>query len=234
MSSEEKHNTGCYASPPCFMHELDDSSLGLPDQVDEQQRIDVARWRKAERERLITARLALSPQAKKEFSERIAAILEEAVGNVAGLTIGAYWPVDDEPDLRDFMVRIAARGARCALPVGDEHEGTLRFHSWAPGQSIENGPWNIPIPVGGDEVMPDIVICPVVGFDSQCYRLGYGRGSFDRTLAAARRKPRVFGVGYAQAAIATIYPQPHDIPMDAIVTEAGVFFAPSTDQDGVQ
>ena len=107
MSSEEKHNTGCYASPPCFMHELDDSSLGLPDQVDEQQRIDVARWRKAERERLITARVALSPQAKKEFSERIAAILEEAVGNVAGLTIGAYWPVDDEPDLRDFMVRIS-------------------------------------------------------------------------------------------------------------------------------
>jgi 5,10-methenyltetrahydrofolate synthetase len=215
------------------MHELDRSYLGLPDEVDEQQRTDVARWRKAERERLIAARLALSPEAKTELSERIAANLEDAFGDVAGLTIGAYWPINDEPDLRDFMTRIAARGARCALPVADEQAGILRFRAWAPGQPVESGPWNIPIPAGGDEVMPDIVICPVVGFDSRCYRLGYGRGSFDRTLAATQRKPRVFGVGYAQAAIATIYPRPDDIPMDAIVTEAGVLLAP-IDGDGAQ
>jgi 5,10-methenyltetrahydrofolate synthetase len=234
MSSKDERQTGCYASPPCFMHELDRSYLGLSDGVDEQQRTDVARWRKAERARLIAARLALSPQAKKEFSERIAAILEHTIGDVAGLIIGVYWPINDEPDLRNFMARIAARGARCALPIGDEQKGTLRFRNWTPGQPLENGPWHIPIPVGGDEVVPNVVIFPVVGFDPKGYRLGYGRGSVDRTLAATQPKPRVFGVGYTQAAIETIYPQPHDVPMDAIVTEACISLPPPNDEDGVR
>jgi 5,10-methenyltetrahydrofolate synthetase len=68
-------------------------------------------------------------------------------------------------------------------------------------------------------VIPDIVIAPVVGFDPLCYRLGYGGGFFDRTLESFRRKVRIIGVGYAQSAIPTIYPQSHDIPMDAIITE---------------
>ncbi|MFH3639582.1 5-formyltetrahydrofolate cyclo-ligase, partial [Acinetobacter baumannii] len=61
-----------------------------------------------------------------------------------------------------------------------------------------------------------------VGFDPACYRLGYGGGFFDRTLAAMPRRPRIFGVGYAIAAISTIYPQPHDVPMDRVVTEDGI------------
>ena len=69
---------------------------------------------------------------------------------------------------------------------------------------------------------PDVVIAPVVGFDAPCYRLGYGVGFFDRTLAAMAARPRVFGVGYAHAAIPTIYPRPHDIPMDAMVMQDGV------------
>ena len=79
-----------------------------------------------------------------------------------------------------------------------------------------------PIPAAGPEVVPDIVIAPLVGFEAQGYRLGYGGGFFDRTLAALPRKALVIGVGYEVARIPTIYPQPHDIPMDRIVTEAGV------------
>jgi 5,10-methenyltetrahydrofolate synthetase len=70
--------------------------------------------------------------------------------------------------------------------------------------------------------VPDIVIAPVVGFDPACYRLGYGGGFFDRTLAAFARPPRIVGVGYARQAIGTIYPQPHDVAMDMIVTEAAM------------
>ena len=82
------------------------------------------------------------------------------------------------------------------------------------------GVWNIPVPADGIQVVPDIVIAPVVGFDPEGYRLGYGGGYYDRTLAAWSRKPRVIGVGDSGAAIATIYPLLHDIPMDAIVTDA--------------
>jgi 5-formyltetrahydrofolate cyclo-ligase len=67
--------------------------------------------------------------------------------------------------------------------------------------------------------VPDVVILPVVGFDQRGHRLGYGPGFYDRTLAALTQKPRAVGVGYSQAAIATIYPLRHVIPMDVIVTE---------------
>jgi 5-formyltetrahydrofolate cyclo-ligase len=86
---------------------------------------------------------------------------------------------------------------------------------------MERGFWNIPVPADGPQVMPKIVIAPVVGFDPDCYRLGYGGGYFDRTLMAMPAGTRVIGVGYAQAAIPTIHPQPHDIPMNLIVTEKG-------------
>jgi 5-formyltetrahydrofolate cyclo-ligase len=86
---------------------------------------------------------------------------------------------------------------------------------------MERGFWNIPVPADGAQVMPTIVIAPVVGFDPDCYRLGYGGGYFDRTLVAMPAGTRVIGVGYAQAAIPTIHPQPHDIPMNLIVTEKG-------------
>jgi 5,10-methenyltetrahydrofolate synthetase len=83
---------------------------------------------------------------------------------------------------------------------------------------MARGLWKIPYPAAGEEVSPTIVIAPVVGFDQACYRLGYGGGFFDRTLATMARKPWVLGVGYAELQIPTIFPQPHDIAMDWIVT----------------
>ena len=67
-------------------------------------------------------------------------------------------------------------------------------------------------------VTPTVAIAPLVGFDAQCFRLGYGAGFFDRTLAALEPRPQVIGVGYDAAEVATIFPQPHDVPMDWIVT----------------
>ena len=211
-----------YASPPCFMHELDPADLGLTPEPSAQQRVDVMRWRKAERQRLIAARLAIDSRLRRQHGERIAAILEEAIGEVRGLTISAYWPFRGEPDLRGLMKRIISRGGRCALPVVVERGRPLIFRIWAPGEPLERGVWNIPVPAGGAEVTPDVVIAPVVGFDHACYRLGYGGGFFDRTLAAIPGQRRAFGGGYMQAVIPTIHPPAHDIPMDMIVTESGV------------
>jgi 5,10-methenyltetrahydrofolate synthetase len=98
----------------------------------------------------------------------------------------------------------------------------LVFRVWAPGDPLERGVWNIPVPAAGPAITPDVVIAPVVGFDPDCYRLGYGGGYFDRTLAALPSRPMVIGVGHSTARLATIHPQPHDIPMQAIVTELGI------------
>ena len=182
-------------------------------------RDDVKLWRKTERERLIAERLALPPELRREYADRIATRLDDLVHPIAGRTVSTYWPLHGEPDLRPWMERIIARGGRCALPVVVVKNAPLIFRTWTQGAKMERGFWNIPVPAGGAEVIPDIIIAPVVGFDSQCYRLGYGGGYFDRTLATFRGSRHVIGVGYASAQIATIHPLAHDIPMNAIATE---------------
>lgn len=181
---------------------------------------DVKRWRKAERERLITARLAVPADVRTAMSQRIGESLDAVIGDIAGRMVSLYWPFRGEPDLRAWMASVKERGGRTALPVVVEKARPLIFRAYAPGDRLEKGVWNIPIPAGGDPVLPDIVISPVVGIDPGQYRLGYGGGFFDRTLAAMPFKPLVIGVGYELQRIATIYPQPHDIPMDRVVTEA--------------
>ncbi|ESZ68365.1 5-formyltetrahydrofolate cyclo-ligase [Mesorhizobium sp. L103C119B0] len=203
-----------YSSPPCFMHEFDpEFRAPLTDWT------DVRRWRKAERERLIAARLAVSADARVAMSRAIAEGLDATIGDIAGRMVSLYWPFRGEPDLRPWMASINERGGRTALPIVIEKGQPLIFRAYVPGDRLEKGVWNIPIPAEGDPVLPDIVISPIVGIDPRNYRLGYGGGFFDRTLAAMPFKPLVIGVGYELQRIPTIYPQPHDIPMDQLVTE---------------
>jgi 5-formyltetrahydrofolate cyclo-ligase len=210
------------ASPPCSLHEVDPAYSGIEGDVDPQARADVMRWRKAERRRLIAQRLELAAAARRDLGRRIARGVESLIGDARGVIVSAYWPLGGEPDLRPLLETIIRQGGRVALPVIVKRRHPLVFRAWAPGDPLERGVWNIPVPAEGEEVVPDVVIAPVVGFDARCYRLGHGGGYYDRTLAAMKTRPRVLGVGYQQAAIATIYPQWHDVPMDIVVTEDGV------------
>ena len=85
------------------------------------------------------------------------------------------------------------------------------------------GPLDIPYPAGSPEVVPEAVLLPMNGWDPQGYRLGYGGGFFDRTLASLAKRPLTIGVTYELAKLATIHPQSWDIPMDYVVTERGVY-----------
>ena len=214
MADNRDDEPAQYASPPCFMHELDpEYRAPLTDWA------DVRRWRKAERERLIAARLAVSADARAAMSTRIAEGLDARIGDIAGRMVSLYWPFRGEPDLRGWMAAVNARGGRTALPMVVEKGQPLVFRAYKPGDRLEKGVWNIPIPAEGEPVLPDIVISPIVGIDPGNYRLGYGGGFFDRTLAAMPFRPLVIGVGYELQRIPTIYPQPHDIPMSEVVTE---------------
>jgi 5-formyltetrahydrofolate cyclo-ligase len=185
-------------------------------------RADIMAWRKAERRRLIEERLAVDPGERRRRMTEIAATLSRFIGEPAGRTVSAYWPFRGEPDLRPWMSGFTERGGSCALPVVIGKNAPLVFRAWKSGGKLVSGVWNIPVPADGAEVIPDIVIAPVVGYDRNCYRLGYGGGFFDRTLAALSPRPIIIGVGYAQAAITSIYPLPHDIPMTVIITEHGI------------
>lgn len=198
------------------MHEVDSDYMGLPP-------ADVAAWRKATRERLLAARLALPAARRADHDTRIAATLATALGALEGCVVAAYWPFRAEPDLRAWLGGLRDVGARAALPVVVARAAPLEFRVWSPGAPLERGVWNIPVPAAGAEVVtPDVVIAPVVGFDAACYRLGYGGGFYDRTLATLAARPRCFGVGYALAELPTIYPQVYDVAFDGIATEHGL------------
>jgi 5,10-methenyltetrahydrofolate synthetase len=199
------------------MHELS-PEYGI-ESVRQDSWTDVLRWRKAERKRLVAERLALSADEREARSNRIAGILDRALGNVSGRIVGAYWPFRGEPDLRNWSIRLLERGGRIALPVVVQKGWPLEYRIWSPGDPLERGVWNILVPARGPAVQPSAVIAPLVGFDEEHYRLGYGGGFFDRTLAAMAKKPLTIGVGYAHGRLPTIYPQPHDIPMDIVITE---------------
>lgn len=182
-----------------------------------------AAWRKARREELIAARLAIPADIRAAHAQAIADALDSELGDVSNKAISLYWPFRGEPDLRGWLASATERGATCLLPVVVEKGRPLIFRSWKPGEKLDRGIWSIPIPADGREMLPDIVISPLVGFDPQLYRLGYGGGFFDRTLATHPGTPLVIGVGYSSQHIPTIHPQPHDIPMTRIVTEKGLW-----------
>lgn len=185
-------------------------------------RSDLMAWRKSERRRLIEERVAIDAGERRHHASAIGAHLSQFIGPLAGRAVSAYWPFRGEPDLRSWMESLAERGGSCALPVVIQKNAPLVFRAWHKGSKLASGVWNIPVPAEGAEILPDIVIAPLVGFDRACYRLGYGGGFFDRTLAALSPRPMIIGVGHAQAAITSINPLPHDIPMDVIVTELEV------------
>jgi 5-formyltetrahydrofolate cyclo-ligase len=197
-----------------------------------EDRQDIMHWRKEERQRQIDARMALSPEIRQSLSTQITVRLQGYCTNrhllTPGTVISAWWPLRGEPDLRPWMHQLHDAGLRCALPVVIEKGQALGFRAWSPGCHMTRGFWNIPVPADETPLQPQVLLAPVVGFDPDCYRLGYGGGYFDRTLATLSGERHVIGVGYAMALLPSIRPLLHDLPMQAVVTESAVFMPPAT------
>lgn len=183
---------------------------------------DIAAWRKAERARLLALREAVPLERQRRDDERIAQLLMLGFPLLRELAIGFYWPFKGEVDPRVAVHRLRTLGARSALPVVIAKGAPLEFRYWTPDTRTEPGVFGLPVPQGTETVVPDAVLMPPVGFDSHGYRLGYGGGFFDRTLAAISPQPLKIGLARELGRIETIHPQPHDIPMDFIVTENGI------------
>jgi 5,10-methenyltetrahydrofolate synthetase len=213
------------ASPPCLAAEIDPAYFD-PLAVDAEQARDVARWRKAERLRLLSERASLTVSARQMAAKTVAshldAVLAARFGNLEGLTISAWWPIKSELDLRFWLGGLARRGAFAALPRVAQEAAPLTFRHWTPGMRTIREVWNIPVPAQGPNIVPDVILAPLVGWDAAGYRLGYGGGYFDRTLATTHPAPYSIGIGLQAARLPTIYPQPHDIPMQRIITEKGI------------
>jgi len=183
---------------------------------------EVRAWRRGERQRLLDLRTEASAAERGGWGQAIEAHLRALLAERPGIRLGVYWPFQAEFDPRPLIEWLVAAGCSVALPAVVDKKGPLEYRAWRPGEPLVDGVWNIPIPEKRDTVVPQAVLAPLVGFDRACYRLGYGGGYFDRTLAALEPRPQAIGVGFEFAQIATIHPQPHDVPMDLIVTETAI------------
>lgn len=177
---------------------------------------EIRKWRRRMRAELLSRRMAM-PRGEKETVKLVRDLIGESIPKLSDVCIGFYWPFKGEIDLRYLVQEFLELGAQAALPVVVERRQPLEFWLWHAGMELERGVWNIPIPRERNPGRPTILLVPLLGFDAAGYRLGYGGGYYDRTLASLDPKPVTIGVGHELGRLETIYPQPHDIPMDVIV-----------------
>lgn len=204
-------------------------------------------WRKSERRRLIAEREAVPPSQRAAWAQHIDAHLQRGFPQLTRACVAFCWPYRGEYDARNLVRQLYQAGARITLPVVVASGSPLLFRQWTPDTPLLSGPLDIPYPgAQSPQLQPSHVLLPVVGIDAAGYRLGYGGGYFDRTLAAlaatgigtglatglatdpatpapGKSAPLVIATGYELCRIPSIDPQPHDIPMDWLVTERGLY-----------
>lgn len=179
-------------------------------------------FRAAIRRDMIARRTALVPARHAEMSAAIRLHLDTALPALASGITAFCWPVQNEPDLLPLIDALVSHGGRVALPVVVRTGAPLAFREWWPGQPLVPDRYDIPTPTDGEFLSPQTLLLPVNAFDAACFRIGYGGGFFDRTLAAATPRPLAIGVGFDFQFVASTRPQAHDLPLDAVVTESGL------------
>jgi 5-formyltetrahydrofolate cyclo-ligase len=182
---------------------------------------EIRTWRKQTREALLKARMEAGGAKRKAWGATIEAALRRIIPTLAPKSVGFYWPFKGEFDGRPLATELVASGTILALPAVVQPKTPLEFRRWTPGIELESGVYDIPIPKARDLIEPELLLVPLVGFDAGKYRLGYGGGYYDRTIASFKNKPHRIGIGFELSRLDTIYPQEFDIPMTVIVTEAG-------------
>lgn len=182
-------------------------------------------FRRAARDRAIAAREALAPAERADAMRRIVAGLDAVLAGAPVRTLAFCWPFRGEPDLRDAVAAWLAGdpARRAAVPRVQDAQAPLVFVRWTPQTPMRPGAFGIPEPDAAETVQPDCVLVPLNAFDAAGYRIGYGGGYFDRTLAALVPPPLTIGVGFESGRLESIGPAPHDRPVQWLVTEAGAF-----------
>jgi len=179
-------------------------------------------WRTRLRAELDARRFPADPTDRARWSAANEAQHQRLLTNVSGKIVAFCWPYQPEYEARPLILRFLTRGARAALPVVVAPRQPMVFREWTLETKLVAGVYDIPVPVESPEVLPAVALMPLAGFDDAGYRLGYGGGFFDGTLAVVTPRPLAIGVGFELARLPTIHPQPHDIPLDYVVTELGV------------
>jgi 5,10-methenyltetrahydrofolate synthetase len=190
--------------------------------------MDKSQEKRALRKQLVEARLNMPDRMQR--SDLLQRVMRIWLVNRPDIVIGAYWPIKGEFDPLPALHRWKEDGElldepqprRIGLPVVDKQHKTLKFHAWFPGCYMEEDAYGIPKPKDTEVIVPTLLFVPCVGYGPGGFRLGYGGGFYDRTLATLQPKPYTVGLGFTNGFIGDLEPEPHDVPLDAILNDNGV------------
>jgi 5,10-methenyltetrahydrofolate synthetase len=186
-----------------------------------------SQWRK----RLVEERLHLDDRLAR--NDALQRVMRVWLVDRPDVVIGAYWPIKGEFDPLPALFRWqeagmeadalgASRRRQIGLPVINKLTKTLTFHTWYPGCPMEEDAYGIPKPKDTEIIEPTLLFVPCVGYGLGGYRLGYGGGFYDRTLSELSPRPFTVGLGYTHGFLPELEPEPHDVPLDAILNDNGV------------
>lgn len=151
----------------------------------------------------------------------------DIINNIyAPKSVAAYWPIRTEIDPIPLMTALCETGAIGCLPVTPEEGKPLVFHHWQIGAPLADGPYNTKEPFGDtDVILPDVILAPLLAFDKNCWRLGYGGGFYDRTLAALEEQGHhacIIGIAFDESEVARVPIGAYDKQLSAILTPSGL------------
>jgi 5-formyltetrahydrofolate cyclo-ligase len=184
--------------------------------------LTLAQQKKELRQRLLAGREAAALAAGPDAGERLAARGLPVVMPQRGAVISAFHPYQSEISTLPLLMRLQAQGWVTSLPVVIAKATPLVFRAWRPGEALVSGIWDIQVPPeSSPEVVPDVLLVPLLAFDAQGYRLGYGGGFYDRTLARLRGlKPiTAIGIGFAAQQVDSVPHDELDQRVDYVMTE---------------
>lgn len=181
----------------------------------------ISAWKKAQRQQLLEQRAALPAAEREQMGGVVIQSVLTELSQVQPTELSLYWPIKSEIDCRPITNALLQAGWLLSVPIIDSATKRLIFARWTPDCEMEVGTWNIPIPRHIEHVEPEVMLIPLVGFDTSGYRLGYGGGYYDRTLEGKSESKIKIGIGYAFSELASIHPHQFDIKMDMIITDAG-------------
>ena len=168
------------------------------------------------RARMLALRAAQDPALGTRLAEHV---LRDAPPH-PGQSVAGFWPMGQEVDIRPLLHALHERGHPVLLPVTPPRGQPLSFCRWQPGDILRAGPFGTAHPVG-EAGTPDVLLVPLLAWDGQGRRLGYGGGYYDRTLVLLLGR-RTIGCAYAVQRVAEVPSDPHDVALDAVATEEGV------------
>ena len=198
-----------------------DLETGASSQITEQDTT-----RRMLRRQGIDQRLLLNDAQWSTYSTTICDLIAARFPQLAECRVGFCWPIKNEPDIRRLLRAWTMRGEpgfTALLPVVTSESAPLAFRRWIPGAPMAVDRYGIPVPADGDFETPEALLIPVNAFDARGYRIGYGGGFFDRTIATLKPRPLCIGLGFELARVDSTLPKAHDVRLDAMVTEIGVF-----------